>query len=111
MTRTQEIAQVIGQQIGGLNKLAIMTGAKDFVALSEVDEQLGGLKFRIGRGAKKAINTVMIKLMANDTYTVEFWTVRGVKATRKAVAEMVYCEDLMNVVEAETGFFLTLNAR
>lgn len=111
MTNTQQIAQTIGQQIGGLNKVAVMTGAKDFVALSQVDEQLGGLKFRIGRGAKNAINTVMIKLMANDTYTVEFWTVRGVKATRKAVAELVYCEDLMDVFEAETGFYLTMRAR
>jgi uncharacterized protein with GYD domain len=111
MTRTQEIAQTIGHQIGGLNRLVVMTGAKQFVALSEVDEQLGGLKFKIGRGAKNAINTVIIKLMANDTYTVEAWTIRGVKATRKAEVADVYCDQLMDVFEEVTGFFLTMRAR
>ena len=105
------IAQTIAQQIGGLNRLVVMTGAKQFVALSEVDEQLGGLKFKVGRGANNAINTVIIKLMANDTYTVEGWTIRGVKATRKVEVSDVYCDNLMDVFENITGFYLTLNAR
>jgi len=40
----QEIANTIGKQIGGLNKVKAMTGAKDFVALGN------GLAFKYPRG-------------------------------------------------------------
>lgn len=64
MTRNQEIANTILQQLGG-NRFLVMTGAKQLVAIEN------GLRFRIGRNGSKA-NMVRIVLKADDTYKMEF---------------------------------------
>jgi len=75
--RHLEVAETIRQQLG--NMALMMLGAKD---LCSVDQQLGGLQFRI-RGSKSA-NKIVIILDPSDTYTVQFWTVRGVKCVKHA---------------------------
>ena len=64
MTRNQEIANTILQQLGG-NMFLMMTGAKQLVAIDN------GLRFRIGRNGSKA-NMVKIVLNGNDTYDMQF---------------------------------------
>ena len=64
-TRNQEIAKIILQQLGG-RQFAMMTGAKQFVAIDN------GVRFRIGRNATRA-NVVKIVLRGDDTYNMEFW--------------------------------------
>jgi hypothetical protein len=64
-TRNQEIAKIILQQLGG-RQFAMMTGAKQFVAIDN------GVRFRIGRNATRA-NLVKIVLRGDDTYNMEFW--------------------------------------
>jgi hypothetical protein len=65
MTRNQEIAQTILQQLGG-HHFTVMTGAKNFVAIDN------GLRFQIGRNATRA-NCVKVILDWDDTYTMQFW--------------------------------------
>ena len=64
-TRNQEIAKIILQQLGG-RQFAIMTGAKQFVAIDN------GVRFRIGKNKTRA-NLVKIVLRGDDTYNMEFW--------------------------------------
>ena len=66
-TRNQEIAKIILQQLGG-RQFAMMTGAKQFVAIDN------GVRFRIGRNATRA-NLVKIVLRGDDTYNMEFWLI------------------------------------
>ena len=64
-TQNQEIAKIILQQLGG-RQFAMMTGAKQFVAIDN------GLRFRIGKNKTRA-NLVKIVLRGDDTYNMEFW--------------------------------------
>ena len=64
MTRNQEIAQTILNQFGG-HKFAVMTGAKNFVAIDN------GVRFNIGRNGSRA-NLVKVVLDWDDTYTMSF---------------------------------------
>jgi hypothetical protein len=105
MTRNQEIAKVILQQMGGMNRLAVMTGAKDFIAIEN------GVQFSIGRNAK-GVNKVIIKLNGQDLYDVEFGAVRRIKGmpAYKMLdrTEGAYCDMLKPLFEAATGMYLTL---
>lgn len=64
MTRNQEIAQTILTQLGG-HKFAVMTGAKNFVAIDN------GIRFNIGKNGSRA-NLVKVVLDWDDTYTMSF---------------------------------------
>lgn len=97
------IASTILEQLGGrANRFAVMTGARDFVALES------GVQFAIGKGAKAGINKVRILLTPADTYTVEFWKIRGADATLVSTTDDVYCDSLSRVFEQATGFSTTL---
>ena len=63
--------------------------------------------FKMGRGAKNAINHVSIELNGLDLYNVKFSSVRGLKVTEKAALTDVFAEDLVATFERETGFFLS----
>ena len=69
MTRNQEVANTILQQLGG-NKFIVMTGAKQFVAIER------GIRFRIGRNATRT-NMMRITLRGDDTYKMEFIYIRN----------------------------------
>lgn len=94
----RQIASTILEQMGG-NRLRVMTGAKNFLALDR------GLSFRIpGKGfAKQNINHIRIMLNGNDLYDVTFQVIRG--TTVKTVAEVsdVFCEDLQRIFRHHTG--------
>lgn len=109
MTDNQQIATTIAHQLGGQRRLAVMTGAKDFVAIER------GLQFHLPSGfAKDKINNVRVVLADNDTYTVEF----GVIGRRKPdftypftvleTTEGVYGDMLRDVVATRTGLDLTM---
>ncbi|MBL8014100.1 MAG: hypothetical protein JNN05_09660, partial [Candidatus Omnitrophica bacterium] len=87
-TETMTIAKTILEQMGG-NRFAIMTGAKNFVALGSV------LMFSLpSRFAKDGINKIEIKLNVMDTYDVKFYKVAKFDAVTIASFEQVYAEDL-----------------
>ena len=95
-------AQVILEHLGG-NKFLVMTGAKDLMNGGDY------LSFKLPRGfAANGVNLVKITLDPSDTYTVETLRIRGASVVTVAEASMVYVDSLQNVVESQTGFYLTL---
>lgn len=100
----QRIAQTILAQLGG-RQFIMLTGARLMVA------QESGLSFRIGRGAKKGINHVEVTLTPDDLYTLTFRKIRGLDV--KVVREIAgfYADQLRDLFEDATGFFVTLHAR
>jgi hypothetical protein len=95
------IADTIAQQLGGTGRLAIMIGAKYFVALEN------GLRFRIMRNASGG-NLITITLTGADLYDVKISSVRGVKETTKKEISGIYASDVRNWIEQATGLYLTL---
>jgi hypothetical protein len=102
MTNAIEIAQTIKAQIGMQRLCAI--GAQKFLALPEAGAQLGGLYFKASLfGARRC--EVMIKLMADDTYTLQLRKPSGL-----VIAEFndVYCDHLgRDVEDLVEGWFQT----
>lgn len=104
MTRNQEIARTILNQMGGQNKIAAMTGAgkgaRMFIAIEN------GVQF--GFGLNNSMNRVIIKLNGSDLYDIEFWKIG--KKTCKKVKEYndVYCDMLVDIFESTTGLYLSL---
>lgn len=106
---SKEIAQTILSQLGG-NRFASMTGAKNFMAVGN------GLTFKLPhRLARGGINYVKITLTPSDVYEVIFYKIGNFtkKNPTPAVVEVakheeVYCDELQEVFEAETGLVTKL---
>lgn len=95
-----EVAQTILAQLGGASRLAMMAGCKDFGASPT------SVHFKVGTNAKK-IGAMKITLDPNDTYTVKFFTGRGVNLKAGEVLSDVYAEDLVRIFEEKTGMYLS----
>ncbi len=108
-TSTLSIANTIAKQLGGLNRLTLMTGARDFVG----SEEGRYLHIRLPRGkAKDGINSIKITLDADDTYTMTFARQAGANGGFKLITvkeiEGVYCDQLVKIFETTTGLYLSL---
>lgn len=104
-TQSQGIAQTVAAQLGGTNRLAIMTGAKNFLAHE------AGLSFQLPRKAhwaKDGINYIKVTLNALDLYNVEFGKIRGYDYRVIDTDENVYAEDLKRFISDRTGLALSL---
>ena len=103
-TEAQRIARTILDQMGGMNRIIAMTGAKDFVVLDS------GVSFSFKMIA--GINKVIVRLTPADLYDIEFGSMRkkdGIPTyTRRNLCEGVYAESLKKIFEKETGLFLSL---
>lgn len=95
------VAETILAQLGG-NRFRAMTGAKQFVG-SET-----ALTFKLPRGAKDGINAILIVLDANDTYTVTFYKVRGLKVATVTEVSFIYADQLRPLFTAKTGLYTSL---
>jgi hypothetical protein len=97
---TNQIAQTIIAQLGG-NRFFAMTGAKYPVAFEN------GLQFTL---PGRKINSVVIRLDANDTYTVMFnkKTNYGIDIKLVASATGVYADQLQSVFTENTGLYTSL---
>ena len=104
----REIAITILNQLGG-RRFAVMTGAKDFLAVKN------GLQFKIGRNISKA-NRVEIKLNGLDLYDVRFYRQTGgnlnknyewvpVKETEVKTFNDCYCDMLEDIFTSVTGLY------
>lgn len=93
------VARIILQQLGGQGKLVVMTGANNFIAFSN------GVSFKLK--SRKA-NYVKITLNGNDLYDIQFQKLFGMKS--KVVAEYndIYFDQLIPIVEKETGMYLKM---
>ena len=102
MTRNQEIAQTILDQLGGRRFLG-MTGAKDLVAIER------GLRMRLPSNlTRDRITHFTVTLNGNDTYKVEAHKVRGINSKEMARVDECYCDQLREAFEDMTGMVTSL---
>ena len=98
------IATEILNQLGG-SRFVAMTGAKHLAVTGTGN----GLAFQLPRRfAKSGINAVRIELLPSDTYQVKF--IKFTSTSIKTVAEYdgIYCDQLVDLFERETGLFTHL---
>lgn len=95
-----EVAQTILNQLGGNGRLAMMCGCKDFAGDST------SVQFKIGTNGKR-VTCCRIVLDPSDTYTVTFYSGRGVKMREAVSHSDVYADMLRHLFERETGMYLT----
>lgn len=101
----RDIAKAILTQMGGVNRISVMTNAKDFVALDSPEQ--GGVQFGF-KGNAKTGNKFRVILGWDDLYTVEFWYVRGTTMKKIAEFDMIYGDQLKRIFEDHTGLRLSL---
>jgi hypothetical protein len=97
-----EIARTIQHQIKATDPMALWAwGSKDYVALNEgkmgENYVLGGLQFKVSGMKHKGL--VLVRLMGNDTYTVEIGKVWKGEWKSKAIVSDVYCDMLMETID------------
>jgi hypothetical protein len=95
-----QVANTILVQLGG-QKFCAMTGAKKFIA----DDH--SLAFAIP-AAKDRINKVRITLDFSDTYTVQFYAIRGTKFRIVSESTGVYFDQLQSIFTEATGLYTSL---
>jgi len=110
MSNAVDIANTIIAQMGGFGPIRAMVGASNFFAMPESQEGnnfvLGGVSFKF-KGSRK-MNYVAVKLMADDTYTVEFKQLGKLNVKDLSSQDLVYAEDLKPLFESTTGLLLSL---
>ena len=97
------VASIILEQLGGAGRLKAMIGAANFVDHGD------GLSFKF-KGSRKA-NYVKVTLRADDTYLLELKTIAPPPAfipSREIDFEGVYWDMLQDLIERETGLYLSL---
>jgi len=97
---SQEIAREIYRQFGGNQAMAMIGGTP------VADKRALHIRFK-ARSTNKA-NWFIIELNGLDTYDISFIRVWG--ATRKVIKEYanIYCDQLREIFERETGLYLSL---
>jgi len=98
--RAIEIAGTIIDQFGGTRRLSAFVGAHNFAALAS------GVQFKFKARSLNKSNTVVVKLDASDTYTVEFWSIRGMKSRKVSEHVGIYNDQLIRLFETETKLAL-----
>lgn len=93
------VAKIILEQLGGQGKLVVMTGAYNFIGFPN------GLSFKLK--SRKA-NYVKITLNAMDLYDVQFQKLFGMKSKVVAEYDDLYFDQLIPIIEKETGMYLKL---
>jgi hypothetical protein len=100
---TAEQAQTVLSQMGGTGKLSAMVGAKDFMRGNNPDgTPFVSFKFK---GCERC-NFVRITLAPDDTYTVSFGKIAGMKFLTGPVYEGTYADRLIPTFEQHTGLYL-----
>jgi hypothetical protein len=94
-----QVANTIKKQLG--HKALVMMGAKNLVGGDDY------FSFRIGRNSK-GINYIKITLTSMDLYDIEFGSIRGMNYKVKYEAKGIYADMMHNVIEQNTGMYLSL---
>lgn len=110
--RDVEIANVICQQMGGIGRIKMFTGAKNFGAIKN------GVCFTFPQRKRSLPNCVRITLNATDTYDVEFARFTNGRLDKKTFEfiepknvtinkyEGIYCDQLVELFEENTQLYL-----
>jgi hypothetical protein len=102
MATNTEIASTIVNQLGGMGRLNMMTGAYNFGALPN------GVTFRI---KNQRANVIKITLTSMDLYNLEVGRLRGGKYTIVTENLGLYNDMLKPAIEKATGMYLSLFAK
>lgn len=99
LTVANEIRRQLGIQTLALLGASQLVGGQDF------------LQFKI-KGCPR-INKIRIVLTPADLYRVEFWHIGRKVENMRMVSERdgIYCDQLHDVIETETGLYTTFHAR
>lgn len=92
------VANAIRAQLGGA--ALFMLGATALVGSADA------LQFRIQ--GTRFCNSIRIVLDPTDTYTVEFWQVRGVNCAIVKSLAFVYADQLASVITSTTGLYTSM---
>jgi len=87
------------------NRLKAMIGGKNFA--SDKNDQCGAVSFRFTAKSSNKSNFVKVTLTFMDVYTVEFGSIRSLKYKTISNFENIYCDDLKQLFERETGLYLS----
>lgn len=102
-----KIGQSINEQtlaiLGGSNRLCLMLGSKLPVCFDNEQHSV-----RVSISAKNQIGAtlVIVTLDDNDTYTVAFWKVRGIKAIEISSTSIIFNDQLVSFIERTLGLYI-----
>lgn len=99
---SSQVGKTILQQMGGAGRIQVMLGAKNILLLDN------GVSFRWPNKERSKGNAVRITLDPSDTYTMEFLNVAGSSAKSVKKYTGVYNDQLVDIFEKQTGWFLSL---
>ena len=88
------IAQTVAQQLG--HKALFMIGAKNLMAGKDY------LQMRLGRNSGNW-NALKIALNGLDLYDMTFYKLRKLTITKQKMVDNIYCDQLCDIIESETG--------
>ena len=101
MTTMNEVASTILSQFGGMRALSMIGG------MCLYDKTSITVPFN-AKSTNKSNRLVIKYAAADDTYTMEFWSCRGIKTRQIESFDMVYCDQLQEIFESKTGLYLSL---
>ena len=107
-SKTMYIAEATLGYLGGTGRLKAMIGARNFLALSETDKIRGGVSFTLPAFGKPRVNVIKIELNGGDLYDVYFYFLRAGKLKTVAEEKDVFCDQLREVIERNTGLYLSM---
>ena len=93
------IAQTIAKQLG--NKALFMIGAKNLMAGKNY------LQMKLGRNSGNW-NALKIALNGLDLYDMTFYKIRKLKISQEKTVDNIYCDQLRDIIESETGLRTSL---
>jgi hypothetical protein len=93
------IAQTIANQLG--HKTLFMIGAKNIMAGKDY------LQMKLGRKSGNW-NSLKIALNGLDLYDMTFYKIRKLTVTAKKTVDNIYCDQLCDIIETETGLRTSL---
>jgi hypothetical protein len=96
------VTETIYKQFGGFRAMAMIGGSCVY------DNEKSSITVAFKAKALNKSNKAVIRLEADDTYTVEFWRIRGMNAVQLSELTMVYADQLQEVFEEATRLRLSL---
>ena len=99
---SNEVANIIIQQLGGQGRLRAMLGAKNFVASPN------SVSFQFPNPQRTLPNHIKITLNGLDLYDIEFGRTKKYEVISKVSKKDIYAESMKEVIENTIQLYLSL---
>jgi hypothetical protein len=96
------VTKTIYEQFGGYRAMTMIGGSVVY------DNEKSSITVAFKAKAFNKSNKAVIRLEADDTYTVQFWRITASKSVMISELEMVYADQLKDVFEEATRLRLSL---